>query len=252
MRKRLWAVIAVLILSAGPVWAVSGNAGDANAGFAFVLTRAAYTDGGGRLAVEGVFVNATRYFVPGVRTLRLTVNGRDGYVAAGTLTGGGLDRLYASPGSVRAWKGSLESPTAGKDLSRLEYNVDLERIDGQEAFFMPGIKVFYEGRQIHYDIEPALADGRTLIPARQTFETMGASVSWEEQARRVTVTRGERHIEIVLGKNQMLVNGQPVALDTPARVQDGRTLIPLRAVATALDCIVNWGDADRMVVITDG
>lgn len=251
MKKWTAVLLTLCLLCPIPGWGVSGNAGDGQAGLAFILTEAAYVDDGNGLALRGVFINATRFSVRGVRTLRLTLNGRDGFVLARTLQGGGLDRLLIPPGGVRAWETVLDSPIRGKDLSRLDYNVDCDRINGQEAVLPRGIRVFCSGRPIHYDVPPALVEGRTLIPARQTFEAMGAAVLWDEARRLVTVTRGDRVVEITLDKSQMRVNGTAVQLDAPARILDGRTLIPLRAVASALGSTVTWGDEDRMVVIAD-
>jgi len=45
-------------------------------------------------------------------------------------------------------------------------------------------------------------------------------------------------------------SGEPVALDVPAQIRDGRTLVPLRFVAEALGAAVAWDGATRSITIT--
>lgn len=49
---------------------------------------------------------------------------------------------------------------------------------------------------------------------------------------------------------QVLVNGQPISSDVPPIVMDGRTLLPLRAAATALGAKVGW-DANQGAATID-
>lgn len=252
MKKR----ILVLVLLAGlffqgSVYGVTGNSGSANEGFGYYITSTSYSSDSGQLNVEGFFVNSTKNSVTKVKTLRLTINGRDGFVVAQAVSGGGLDRLNMKPGGYKPWKFTLAKPNKGKDLSRIDYNIDCDIETGPALKLPDGINVFYKDSLIAYDVRPSVINGRTLIPARLTFEKMGAKVLWNESGKTVTVQRGDKSIEIQNGKNQMRVNGTPVRLDVPAQIIEGRMLIPLRAIATALECIINWGDRDKIVVIVE-
>ncbi|NPV93091.1 MAG: copper amine oxidase N-terminal domain-containing protein [Firmicutes bacterium] len=48
----------------------------------------------------------------------------------------------------------------------------------------------------------------------------------------------------------IMVNGQPVATDIQPVAIDGRTMVPLRTVAEALQCDVEWRGSDKTVIIT--
>lgn len=48
------------------------------------------------------------------------------------------------------------------------------------------------------------------------------------------------------------VNGQAVVMDQKPVIQNGRTLVPLRAVAEALGCQVAWDDANKTASFTQG
>lgn len=52
--------------------------------------------------------------------------------------------------------------------------------------------------------------------------------------------------------NSVLLLGQEVKLDTPPVIISGRTLIPIRAIATALNATVFWDESEQKITITKG
>lgn len=61
-------------------------------------------------------------------------------------------------------------------------------------------------------------------------------------------------IPIALGDQpiKLIVNNQEVQSDVPPQIIDGRTMVPIRAVAEALGCQVSWDGDQRAVIITSG
>ncbi|NTU60892.1 MAG: hypothetical protein HGA95_00960 [Caldiserica bacterium] len=61
----------------------------------------------------------------------------------------------------------------------------------------------------------------------------------------------ERIVEMKIGNNTMLVDGQPVMLDTAPYIdsKSGRTLVPARAIAEAFGAKVNWDANTKTVTI---
>ncbi|HBQ28842.1 MAG TPA: hypothetical protein DD719_05525 [Desulfotomaculum sp.] len=51
---------------------------------------------------------------------------------------------------------------------------------------------------------------------------------------------------------KVLVNGAPLALDVAPLVEQGRLLIPLRAIAEALGAVVKWKEAGESIMVTKG
>lgn len=117
-----------------------------------------------------------------------------------------------------------------------------------------GIKVFAGGRKVDFSVygaPPVIKDGRTLIPVRALTAAMGAQVSWDSSTQTVTVTTTNgTTIQMTIGSNQMLVNGQSVTLDVPPFITNGRSVVPLRAIAQAIGMNVNWLGGENVVVIT--
>ena len=50
----------------------------------------------------------------------------------------------------------------------------------------------------------------------------------------------------------ILVNGEKIQTDTPAVIENGRTLVPLRAISDSLGCDVSWDGENQGITVTDG
>lgn len=100
----------------------------------------------------------------------------------------------------------------------------------------------YNNNEIKNDVAPIIVDGRTYTPARFVAEKLGATVDWNEVAQLVTVTSKDKKIviELTIGSNTALVNGEKVEMDAAAFIQDSRTYTPARFVAEQLGAEVVW------------
>lgn len=112
------------------------------------------------------------------------------------------------------------------------------------------ITVEIDGKQIDFDVQPQLINDRTMVPLRAIFEAIGATVEWDDVTKTVTSTKGSSTIILTINHAIMYVNGKGVALDSPACIIDGRTLVPVRAISEAFDMEVEWKGETKTVVIT--
>lgn len=115
----------------------------------------------------------------------------------------------------------------------------------------PVPRVAVNGVELQFDVPPIIENGRTLVPMRAIFEALGAEIYWNAETRTVSAARGEVALAVQIGNPWANVNDEPVALDVPARIVDGRTLVPLRFVSEALGATVAWDPAAYTVTITD-
>lgn len=100
------------------------------------------------------------------------------------------------------------------------------------------------------DVAPIVKSGRTLVPIRFIAEKFGAKVDWNGLTSTVTILLEDKIVRLVIGSDKMQVNGVETKLDVAAQVQNGRTLLPLRAVAEALGRKVHW-DSRGIVILTE-
>ncbi|MFZ5688606.1 MAG: stalk domain-containing protein [Bacillota bacterium] len=112
------------------------------------------------------------------------------------------------------------------------------------------VKVLVDGKALTMDVKPVVEGNRVLVPLRAIFEALGAEVKWDEKTRTVTAVKGSARIQLAIGSNTALKDGARVTLDVPARIIDGRTLVPLRFVTEALGAEVEWRASTATVAIT--
>ena len=94
-----------------------------------------------------------------------------------------------------------------------------------------------------------IEDGRTLVPVRALSQTLGAKVNWNSSKRQAEITKGDINIVIPIDSDNAYVNGQTAYLDVPAEIMNGRTMVPLRFAAEALNIEISWDQDTKTVNI---
>ena len=111
------------------------------------------------------------------------------------------------------------------------------------------IRVLVDGKQLTFDQQPYIEAGRVMLPMRIIFQELGAMVNYAD--RRIEARRGDIVIKLALDSTQMQVGNKTQTIDVPAVSVNGRTMLPLRAVAEALQCKVQWDNSTKTVTITN-
>jgi len=109
------------------------------------------------------------------------------------------------------------------------------------------VKVFIKGKALQFDVPPRIENSRVLIPVRFLAEGLGAEVNYDNGV--VVITNKGSTIRLAIGSNKALVNGATVYLDVPARVVDGRTLVPLRFVMEKFKAKVDYYGGSNLVAV---
>lgn len=115
------------------------------------------------------------------------------------------------------------------------------------------IKIFVKKRIIPSDQAPIIKNSRVLVPLRVIAEQLGADVSYDSGEKRVNINKDEISMTLVIGDDTIWYSDKeksgPVAIDVPAMIKNGRTMVPLRAVAELFDMNVKWDERKRAVYI---
>ena len=110
--------------------------------------------------------------------------------------------------------------------------------------------IVLDGANLNLDVPPIIVDGKMLVPVRAIFESLGASVDWNNESKTVEVSCGQDiFIELQIDSKTAKVNGKEIMLDVPAKIVEGRTLLPLRFVSESLGASVEWNDDLKTVFI---
>ncbi len=105
------------------------------------------------------------------------------------------------------------------------------------------------GDAVTNDVAPIIRNGRTMLPARFIAENLGAKVGWDNDERKVTITKGDTEILIYIDSDTAKVNGEDVKLDSPAFIENSRTYTPVRFIVENLGANIEWKEDEREVVI---
>ncbi len=111
------------------------------------------------------------------------------------------------------------------------------------------VRVKINGDMIGFDSNPFIENGRTFVPMRKIFETLGATIEWDNDTETVTATKGSDVIKLTIGSNKAIVNGTEKELDAPAQLRNDRTMVPLRFVSESLGLKVDWSESNNLVII---
>ena len=96
---------------------------------------------------------------------------------------------------------------------------------------------------------PVQFSGYTLVPAREVFEPTGAEVSWKSSEQKVYINKEMDLLVLTVDSNVAWFNGNNIMMDMPAKVINGKVMIPTRFVAETLGYEVKWQGDDRSVHI---
>lgn len=118
-----------------------------------------------------------------------------------------------------------------------------------------GVTVVLDGTEVVFpDQEPLIVDGRTMIPVRGFFETIGAAVEYTEEDQAVHLSFGETRIEMRAGNQVASVTEQgvtrQVTLDVPVMMVNDRTMAPLRFMVETMQYEVQWDEAAYTVYVS--
>jgi hypothetical protein len=121
------------------------------------------------------------------------------------------------------------------------------------------ITVFVRKDQVKFpDQKPVIIMGRTMVPVRAVFEHkyVQAKVTWDAENRTVTAKdRSGKTVIFRIGENnyRVIYRGKEEYQysDVAPVIQNGRTLLPLRALSESLNFQVDWLDQERKVELKE-
>ena len=106
------------------------------------------------------------------------------------------------------------------------------------------IKIIVNGNEVAADVAPYLKNDRTMVPIRFITEPLGATLFWQPGENgtggKASLTLDGRTVELSIGSQEGIVNGQVIPMDVAAEIVQGRTFVPLRFAGENLGAVVNW------------
>ena len=174
--------------------------------------------------------------------------------------GGSESASYVAPYCEPATSGASEYSSAadggsggGSSPEPVYAAPDYPEAFVQETIFTIGSNRYtVNGQTLYMDVAPYIKDGRTFIPLRYAARASGvADENIVFTYPMVTLIKDNRVVVAAIGSNILHVNGEAFVMDATPELIDppGRTMFPIRWLATALGCNVEWNAETREVRI---
>lgn len=117
------------------------------------------------------------------------------------------------------------------------------------------IRVYIDGEEIEFDVKPAVINQRTMVPMRFIFEYFGLEVEWNQKDQSIRADLDDGYIYMQLNSKLLQVvdyydDNIEIRLDVAPCAINGRTLVPLRAIAELFNADVAWEQETQSVIIT--
>lgn len=101
-------------------------------------------------------------------------------------------------------------------------------------------KIIVEGTTLESDVAPYIENGVSMIPFRALAEALGAEVTWNGEERSATIKTPKISLTVVENSGEAYFGKFPIKLESPARIINGRFMVPVRFVAGNLQYEINW------------
>lgn len=111
------------------------------------------------------------------------------------------------------------------------------------------VTVVLNGERFQPPWAPLLLKDRTYVTLREYAEAIGADVEWDESAKKVMVKKGDQAIQVVIGSDELAVNGERIKLSAPVLLVNDKTYVPLRVLAEGLQLQVEYSAPSRTVFV---
>ncbi|MCR8641042.1 stalk domain-containing protein [Paenibacillus sp. N1-5-1-14] len=106
------------------------------------------------------------------------------------------------------------------------------------------------GKTVKLDQAPLVTDNRTMVPVRVITEALGGQVKWNAKEQQVTIDQGDKLMDMWIGRKDMIFTGKRIISDAaPQLTSSGRTMVPLRQIAEALNWKVTWDEKTQTITL---
>ncbi len=113
------------------------------------------------------------------------------------------------------------------------------------------IELYLDGERVAEGSTAILSNGTVLLPMRQLFALFGLEVSWDGKEQSIEANVGDSRLRLVVGQKEAFIRHQaqepwlPYEMSVPARLDNGKTYVPLRFLAEQLNIKVEWNQKKK-------
>jgi hypothetical protein len=140
---------------------------------------------------------------------------------------------------------------AGRTAASLNQTASLINIQyGARIPNVPTFSLVLDGRYLDMDVQPYVEQGIPLAPVRHLIEGKGGKVNWDNSRKAVEAHAVGNRIYLIINDETAFLNDEPIRLELSPKLQNGRTIVPLSFVSTALKVRIQFDPKTNHVLIT--
>lgn len=126
--------------------------------------------------------------------------------------------------------------------------------DGETHFYENDpIALYIDGELIITTVMPPIQfEGAVVVPAREVFSKMGATVEWRASEQSVYVHDEYNLIVLKINSQEAWVNQTTKSLMMPAKLINDKVMVPIRFISETLGYHVKWVQSERAIYIETG
>lgn len=121
-----------------------------------------------------------------------------------------------------------------------------------EAVFKIGCGKYSINGTVRDDVAPYIKNNRTYLPLRYCCYALGIgdnSIKWDNESKTAYLTKNGEILAIKVGSKNIQLGNKNIITDAPPEITEGRMMLPLRSVAEAFGCDVQWDDINKKAII---
>jgi hypothetical protein len=154
----------------------------------------------------------------------------------------------------KAYRGLIVLVVIALVASAIVLFINSKVVMASESVFIIGNGTYAINDEIRQDTAPYIKNGRTYLPLRYAAYAVGIgdnSIYWEDNTKTAYLAKDDQIMSIRVGEMMIFKGTTVIITDAPAELVNGRVMLPLRSIAEALGCEVEWdGDNQRVIVRT--
>jgi DNA-binding beta-propeller fold protein YncE len=142
---------------------------------------------------------------------------------------------------------AVDSANNETKLTRVIYRIEKKEI----ILYIGKDKAYVNGKEIKLEVAPFIKNGRTYVPLRFISESIGGSVNWDGNEKKVMINLYDTSLTMWVNNLNYYVNSIQYFMDSPPLLlPPGRVFVPIRVVSESLGANVIWDAKEKKVLIT--
>jgi len=107
-------------------------------------------------------------------------------------------------------------------------------------------------------LEPIIFNNRAVVPAREVFEALGATVDYEAKTKEITIKYGQKKVVITIDSNIAYVNSEKKKIPdglTPKLIakwgESAKTMVPVRFISESVGLVVTFDSVKGKIGVAE-